>query len=75
LQSAIGNPKSANYQMSRHYTLQRAPVFPNRGIHVDYAVKFNIPEAEAVDRLKDLIREHGKWVDSAQQAAVLDPAL
>ena len=23
------------------------------------AVKFNIPEAEAVDRLKDLIREHG----------------
>jgi (E)-4-hydroxy-3-methylbut-2-enyl-diphosphate synthase len=26
-------------------------------------VKFNIPEAEAVDRLKDLIREHGKWVD------------
>jgi len=28
------------------------------------AVKFNIPEAEAVDRLKDLIREHGKWVDA-----------
>jgi len=27
------------------------------------AVKFNIPEAEAVDRLKDLIREHGKWQD------------
>ena len=26
-------------------------------------VKFNIPEAEAVDRLVDLIREHGKWVD------------
>jgi (E)-4-hydroxy-3-methylbut-2-enyl-diphosphate synthase len=26
-------------------------------------VKFNIPEAEAVDRLKDLIKEHGKWVD------------
>lgn len=26
-------------------------------------VKFNIPEAEAVDRLKDLIREHGKWID------------
>jgi (E)-4-hydroxy-3-methylbut-2-enyl-diphosphate synthase len=23
-------------------------------------VKFNIPEAEAVDRLQDLIREHGK---------------
>ncbi|MGC2625787.1 MAG: flavodoxin-dependent (E)-4-hydroxy-3-methylbut-2-enyl-diphosphate synthase [Candidatus Udaeobacter sp.] len=31
------------------------------------AVKFNIPEAEAVDRLKDLIREHGKWVDLAAQ--------
>ncbi len=27
------------------------------------AVKFNIPEAEAVDRLKDLIAEHGRWVD------------
>jgi (E)-4-hydroxy-3-methylbut-2-enyl-diphosphate synthase len=27
------------------------------------AVKFNIPESEAVDRLTDLIREHGKWVD------------
>ncbi len=26
-------------------------------------VKFNIPEAEAVDRLVDLIREHGKWAD------------
>ena len=31
------------------------------------AVKFNIPEAEAVDRLKDLIREHGKWIDPAPQ--------
>ncbi|PYL11098.1 MAG: 4-hydroxy-3-methylbut-2-en-1-yl diphosphate synthase [Verrucomicrobia bacterium] len=31
------------------------------------AVKFNIPEAEAVDRLKDLIREHGKWADQAPQ--------
>ncbi len=29
-------------------------------------VKFNIPEAEAVDRLIDLIREHGKWVDAPQ---------
>ena len=28
-------------------------------------VKFNIPEAEAVGRLQDLIREHGKWVDPA----------
>ncbi len=27
------------------------------------AVKFNIPEVEAVDRLVDLIREHGKWVE------------
>ena len=32
------------------------------------AVKFSIPEAEAVDRLKDLIREHGKWVDPAPMA-------
>jgi len=29
------------------------------------AVKFNIPEGEAVDRLQDLIREHGKWVEPA----------
>jgi len=28
------------------------------------AVKFNIPEEEAVERLIDLIREHGKWVDA-----------
>jgi (E)-4-hydroxy-3-methylbut-2-enyl-diphosphate synthase len=27
------------------------------------AVRFNIPEAEAVDRLVDLIREHGKWTE------------
>ena len=27
------------------------------------AVKFNIPETEAVDRLVDLIKEHGKWVE------------
>jgi (E)-4-hydroxy-3-methylbut-2-enyl-diphosphate synthase len=26
-------------------------------------IKFNIPEGEAVERLVDLIREHGKWVD------------
>ncbi len=26
-------------------------------------VKFNIPETEAVERLKDLIAEHGKWID------------
>jgi (E)-4-hydroxy-3-methylbut-2-enyl-diphosphate synthase len=29
------------------------------------AVKFNIPEAEAVERLQDLIREHGKWIEPA----------
>jgi (E)-4-hydroxy-3-methylbut-2-enyl-diphosphate synthase len=33
-------------------------------------VKFNIPEAEAVDRLKDLIREHGKWVEPVQPTMV-----
>ncbi len=27
------------------------------------AIKFNIPEAEAVDRLVDLIKEHSKWVE------------
>jgi len=26
-------------------------------------LKFNIPEVEAVDRLVDLIREHGKWTE------------
>jgi (E)-4-hydroxy-3-methylbut-2-enyl-diphosphate synthase len=36
------------------------------------AVKFNIPEAEAVDRLQDLIREHGKWVEPAPQTAVVE---
>jgi len=30
------------------------------------AIKFNIPEAEAVDRLVDLIKEHGKWVEPEQ---------
>jgi (E)-4-hydroxy-3-methylbut-2-enyl-diphosphate synthase len=33
------------------------------------AVKFNIPEAQAVERLQDLIREHGKWVDPAPSLA------
>lgn len=28
------------------------------------AVKFNIPEEEAVDRLIDLIKEHDKWIDA-----------
>ena len=31
------------------------------------AVKFNITETEAVDQLVDLIKEHGKWADSAEQ--------
>ena len=30
------------------------------------AVKFNIPQDEAVDRLIDLIREHGKWIDAPE---------
>jgi len=29
-------------------------------------IKFNIPEAEAVDRLVDLIKEHGKWAESEE---------
>ena len=37
------------------------------------AVKFNIPEVEAVDRLQDLIREHGKWVQSTPQNAASEP--
>ncbi len=28
------------------------------------AVRFNIPEGEAVARLTDLIREHGRWTDA-----------
>jgi (E)-4-hydroxy-3-methylbut-2-enyl-diphosphate synthase len=32
-------------------------------------VKFNIPEAQAVDRLVDLIREHGRWLDVISQEA------
>lgn len=36
------------------------------------AVKFNIPEAEAVDRLKDLIREHGKWIEPATEPAAAE---
>jgi len=35
------------------------------------AVKFNIPEADAVDRLQDLIREHGKWVEPADGAVLV----
>ena len=32
-------------------------------------IKFNIPEAEAVERLVDLIREHGKWVEPEEKLA------
>jgi (E)-4-hydroxy-3-methylbut-2-enyl-diphosphate synthase len=38
------------------------------------AVKFNIPEAEAVERLQDLIREHGKWVELAETVSVGEEA-
>ncbi|MFM8460329.1 MAG: flavodoxin-dependent (E)-4-hydroxy-3-methylbut-2-enyl-diphosphate synthase, partial [Chthoniobacterales bacterium] len=33
------------------------------------AVKFNIPETEAVDRLVDLIKEHGRWVEAPEAKA------
>ena len=33
------------------------------------AVKFNIPQVEAVDRLVDLIKEHGRWVETPVTAA------
>ncbi|MGA3144108.1 MAG: (E)-4-hydroxy-3-methylbut-2-enyl-diphosphate synthase [Verrucomicrobiota bacterium] len=32
------------------------------------AIKFNIPEAEAVERLVDLIKEHNKWVEPENPA-------
>ena len=35
-------------------------------------IKFNIPEADAVDRLVDLIREHGKWVEPEVHHATSD---
>ena len=35
------------------------------------AVKFNIPETEAVERLKDLIREHGKWIEPAGEPVLV----
>jgi (E)-4-hydroxy-3-methylbut-2-enyl-diphosphate synthase len=41
---------------------------------VKIAIMGCIPEAEAVDRLKDLIREHGKWMEAARQEATLEPA-
>lgn len=33
------------------------------------AIKFNIPEAEAVERLVDLIKEHNKWVEPEPKEA------
>jgi len=36
-------------------------------------VKFNIPEAEAVDCLVDLIKENGRWLEPAAEKA--EPAL
>ncbi len=35
------------------------------------AVKFNIPESEAVERLVDLIKEHDKWVDAPTVVAAV----
>jgi (E)-4-hydroxy-3-methylbut-2-enyl-diphosphate synthase len=35
------------------------------------AIKFNIPEAEAVDRLVDLIKEHNKWVEPEEKEAIV----
>ena len=32
-------------------------------------IKFNIPEADAVERLVDLIKEHNKWVEPEVLAA------
>lgn len=32
------------------------------------AVKFNIPEVEAVERLIDLIKEHDKWIEAPEPA-------
>ena len=33
------------------------------------AVKFNIPENEAVERLIDLIKEHDRWIEAPEQVA------
>jgi (E)-4-hydroxy-3-methylbut-2-enyl-diphosphate synthase len=35
------------------------------------AIKFNIPETEAVDRLVDLIKEHGKWAEPPATVALV----
>src|SRR3954471_7330768 len=37
-------------------------------------IKFNIPEAEAVDRLVDLIKEHGKWVEPEEKQEAIATA-
>jgi len=34
-------------------------------------VKFNIPEDEAVERLVDLIREHGRWVGAPEEVGAV----
>jgi (E)-4-hydroxy-3-methylbut-2-enyl-diphosphate synthase len=34
-------------------------------------IKFNIPEAEAVERLVDLIKEHKKWVEPEEKLAAV----
>ena len=34
-------------------------------------MKFNIPENEAVECLKDLIREHGKWTEPRAEVAAM----
>ena len=34
-------------------------------------VKFNIPENEAVERLQDLIHEHGKWTEPREEVAAI----
>jgi (E)-4-hydroxy-3-methylbut-2-enyl-diphosphate synthase len=38
------------------------------------AVKFNIPEAEAVDRLVDLIKEHERWLEPASSEELVASA-
>jgi (E)-4-hydroxy-3-methylbut-2-enyl-diphosphate synthase len=37
------------------------------------AIKFNIPETEAVDRLVDLIKEHGKWAEPETEEQPVAP--
>ncbi len=47
----------------RGFWLRRRRARQDQSLRRQEPVKFNIPEAEAVDRLVDLIREHGKWVE------------